>query len=367
MALRIEVFDSFDAASAAWSEFQNSGTLYVFQTREWLENWYRHVGRRRAVQPCLVSVYDDGTPVTFFPFQINTGGVLRVLRWLGDELIDYGAPILGPGAIPDFEELWTEVVRRLPAVDLIQLSKIPRKVGDAENPMCRLKCRRYHNSAHFVELAGDWENFYQRHAGAKTRSTDRRKHRRLSDMGALEFVMTDGSDESVFGKITGQMIGQKAERYRQIRAPNIMEAEGVRDLFGSPTAELRRSRVLHVSALALDGETVTTHWGMKHGDRFYYYMPSFADGPWMRYSPGRILLFELFKWSFEHGVKVFDFTVGDESYKEDWCDSEMRLYHYIEGRTGKGRIAGFVRLASAVLLANPLVLATARTIRRLFH
>jgi CelD/BcsL family acetyltransferase involved in cellulose biosynthesis len=367
MALRIEVFDSFEPASAAWSEFQNSGSLYVFQTREWLENWYRHVGRRRAVQPCLVSVYHDGTPAAFFPFQVNTGGVLRVLRWLGDELIDYGAPILGPGAGADFAALWTEVVQRLPAVDLIHLTKIPEKVGIKINPMCSLRCRRYHSSAHFVELAGEWEDFYRCHAGNKTRSTDRRKHRRLSDMGELAFVMTDGSDASVFDDITGRMIGQKVERYRQIRAPNIMELEGMRDLFGDPTAELRQSGVLHVSALALNGETVTTHWGMKHGDRFYYYMPSFADGPWMRYSPGRLLLLELLQWSFANGVKVFDFTIGDERYKDDWCDREMRLHHYVEARSGKGRIAGFVRAAAAMLLANPFVLATARKVRRLFH
>lgn len=367
MALKIEVFDSFDAAAAAWSEFQKNGTLYVFQTREWLENWFHHVGRRRAVQPCLVSVLDDDTPVAFFPFQIRAAGAVRVLSWLGDEMIDYGAPILGTGTTVDFPEVWAGVVRQLPAVDLIQLAKIPGTVGSQDNPMCRLKCRRYHSSAHFVELDGDWEGFYRRHAGAKTRSTDRRKHRRLADMGTLAVKVTDGGDESVFAGISGQMIGQKIERYREMRAPNIMESEGVRELFSHPTAELRRSGMLHVSALEVGGNAVTTHWGMKHGDRFYYYMPSYADGPWMRYSPGRLLLFELFKWSFENGVKVFDFTIGDESYKKDWCDREVQLFHYIEARTGKGRVAASLRVTAATLLANPLVLAVARKIRQLFH
>jgi CelD/BcsL family acetyltransferase involved in cellulose biosynthesis len=367
MTLEIEVFDSFDAAATAWSEFQKSGTLYVFQTREWLENWYQHVGGRSPVQPCLVSVFNDETPVAFFPFQVRAAGALRVLNWLGDELIDYGAPILGPGSTVDFPEVWAEVVRHLPAVDLIHLTRIPETVGAVANPMCRLNCRRYHNSAHFVELAGDWEDFYQRHAGAKTRSTDRRKHRRLSEMGTLEFKVTDGSAESVFADISGQMIGQKIERYRDMRAPNIMAGEGVRDLFSRPTAALRQSGLLHVSALELGGDVVTTHWGMKHGDRFYYFLPSYADGPWMKYSPGRLLLFELFKWSFENGVKVFDFTIGDESYKKDWCDREVRLFHYIEARTGKGRIVRSLRLAAAALLANPFVLTVARKIRRLFH
>jgi CelD/BcsL family acetyltransferase involved in cellulose biosynthesis len=341
---------------------------YVFQTREWLENWFEHVGRRRAVRPCLVSVFDDaGNPAVFFPFQIAGGGFVRELNWLGDDLIDYGAPVLGSGTVDGFPALWAEILSRLPEVDLIKLSKIPETIDGADNPMTRLNCRRYHSSAHHVELDGDWDEFYERHAGAKTRSTDRRKHRKLAEMGKLEFSATDGGDESIFAEITGRMIEQKAERYREMRAPNIMARDGVGDFFARPKNDLPESGMLHVSALELDGDVITTHWGMRHGTRYYYYMPSYADGPWMRCSPGRLQLFELFKWCLDNGVTVFDFTIGDESYKQDWCDRELRLLHYFEARTFRGGVASAAHRIRAALLSNRFVLSVARWARKLFH
>ena len=36
----------------------------------------------------------------------------------------------------------------------------------------------------------------------------------------------------------------------------------------------------------------------------------------------------------DRGFRVFDFTIGDERYKRDWCDTEIKLYDTIVGRDG---------------------------------
>jgi CelD/BcsL family acetyltransferase involved in cellulose biosynthesis len=341
--------------------------LYVFQTRAWLENWFDAVGNRLPIEPCFVVVSIDDVPAYFFPFQVDTAGSVRELRWFGDDMIDYGAPIIGPAGGEDFAEVWESVLACLPEVDVIRLSKIPASVCGVDNPLCGLECRPYHNRAHFVELDGNWDQFYESHAGAKTRSTDRRKYRRLSGMGELELRVADGSDATVFGEIAAHTIKQKAQRYRDIHAPNVVARDGVSDLLGKPIESLIESGMLHISALVLDGKVITTHWGMVHGGRFYYYMPSYEDGPWMKYSPGRILLFELFKWCFERGVGVFDFTIGDESYKKDWCDSEIRLFHYIRALTKRGRFASLRHNTTAALLSSPAILSMARRVQKWFH
>lgn len=350
-----------------WAEFQDTGSLYVFQTRQWLEGWYEAVGRHRGVRPCLAAVYDDDdSPSLFFPFQIEESGRLRTLVWFGGELIDYGAPVIGPGRV-DMIAAWMEVLSRIPPVDLVRLPRIPETINNDENPMLALECREYHSRAHYVELEGEWEEFYQGHAGSKTRSTDRRKERRLRDLGTVEVLAGVPGEDPVFDEIALATASQKSERYRVMRAPDIMERDGVRDFFEKPAAPLRDGGILHLSAVSLDGELITTHWGMRFGDRFYYYMPSYAEGTWMKYSPGRLLLFQLFEWCFDNGVKFFDFTIGDESYKKDWCDREIKLYNYIEGLTAGGKAAAAAHRAGSVLLANRAVLGAARRIRKLFH
>jgi CelD/BcsL family acetyltransferase involved in cellulose biosynthesis len=371
MKLKVDIFDSFEAAKETWTEFQENGELYFFQTYEWLENWYFNIGKEEAAQPYLVCVHtDSGRPLCFLPFEIKNKWNLRVLAWLGDILIDYGAPIISSSFTErgiDFNIVWQEVIKRIPAVDMVWLTKMPEEINGFRNPICDLPCRRYHNKAYFVGLADSWNDFYEKHAAAKTRSTDRRKHRRISEIGKLSHTGTDGSDETVFREITQAMIEQKEHRYREINAPNFMGPAGHKRFFAFPTANLLSSGRLHLSALYLDDKIITTHWGMVYRSRFYYFMPSFAKGPWMKYSPGRLLLFHLFKWCFQNDIKTFDFTIGDEPYKKDWSDSEMTLYQYFIARTWKGKIFEIYYHLYTALLNNALILNAARKLRHLFY
>jgi CelD/BcsL family acetyltransferase involved in cellulose biosynthesis len=40
--------------------------------------------------------------------------------------------------------------------------------------------------------------------------------------------------------------------------------------------------------------------------------------------------------SLEQKLKLFDFTVGDEPYKRDWCDIEIALYDYLSAVSVRG-------------------------------
>jgi CelD/BcsL family acetyltransferase involved in cellulose biosynthesis len=372
MDIKVEVFDSFSSARDTWSRFQDDGLLYVFQTHEWLENWFLHVGENNGVKPCFVSVLDpEDRPLYFFPFAIERRRGADILSWLGGSLSDYGAPIIGSGATEEhhgrFDEIWAEILKCLPRIDLIWLTRIPARVEDRPNPLCLLKKYRYHSSAHFVELDGSWDDFYQRHAGARTRSTDRRKQRRLSESGDVSCVIAGAEDRPSFERITRAMISQKQSRYREIRAPNILSQARYRGVFTDLTDQLEKSGMIQVSCLTLDEKIITAHWGMVYGNRFYYYMPSFETGPWTRFSPGRLLLFFLFQWCLEHKITIFDFTVGDEAYKKDWCDEELPLYQYLCARSGKGRLFRTYSAARVFLLNNKYVLSAVRKIRRLFN
>jgi CelD/BcsL family acetyltransferase involved in cellulose biosynthesis len=376
MEITIREFDSLESAKETWSAFQEQGELYIFQTHEWLENWYTNVGVKQPIQPWLVAVYTDtGRPLCFFPFGIERRKFVTVLTWLGEAFIDYGAPIVTPvftellGSVEDvdFNDIWDMVIEHIPPVDMIWLAKIPETINRVKNPICALKCKRYHSSAYYVRLSGDWDDFYRRHAGAKTRSTDRRKHRRLSETGSLSFCMTDGSDESVFRDITGAMIEQKQNRYREILAPDFLDPEPHKRFFMDPSRALLTSGVLNISGLRLNGKIITTHWGMTYRGRYYYYMPSFAGGHWMRYSPGRLLLFHLFKWCLQRGIEVFDFTIGDEAYKRDWCDTELNLYQFCSVLSRKGKLYEIYYGIRLLLLGNRFFRNMARTIRQLMY
>ena len=42
------------------------------------------------------------------------------------------------------------------------------------------------------------------------------------------------------------------------------------------------------------------------------------------------------RYSIEHGLKHFDFTIGDERYKREWSDRTIMLYDHVAAASARG-------------------------------
>ena len=67
-------------------------------------------------------------------------------------------------------------------------------------------------------------------------------------------------------------------------------------------------------------------------------MPSFEGGRFQRYGAGGLLLEHLLEWCFAQNLEVFDFTIGDEGYKNAYCDLLIPLYTAEIPVTKRGKI-----------------------------
>ena len=88
--------------------------------------------------------------------------------------------------------------------------------------------------------------------------------------------------------------------------------------------------------------------GLRFRDCYYLILSSYDDGDVSRFGPGRAHLHELLRHAIDGGFHRFDFTIGDEPYKRDWSDTELRLYDHL----------------AAVTLRGLMVTATATAFRR---
>ena len=63
---------------------------------------------------------------------------------------------------------------------------------------------------------------------------------------------------------------------------------------------------------------------------YYLLLAGYDDGDVGRFGPGSLQLLEMFQHAIEQRpASVFDFTIGDEPYKREWCDTEMQLYDHV--------------------------------------
>jgi CelD/BcsL family acetyltransferase involved in cellulose biosynthesis len=64
-------------------------------------------------------------------------------------------------------------------------------------------------------------------------------------------------------------------------------------------------------------------------------------------SPGEYLFFDNIAETCAQGFDVYDFSVGDEPYKRQWCDLEIRHADVLMPLTTKGRVYAFGLSSSA--------------------
>jgi len=93
--------------------------------------------------------------------------------------------------------------------------------------------------------------------------------------------------------------------------------------------------------LELDDEILAAQWGGIHRGRLYSIISSYDHGEHGRLSPGDMLLHDMMQWCFENGIETFDFTYGDEPYKEPWCEHHDTLYRSVIPVTAWGAVRAF--------------------------
>lgn len=91
---------------------------------------------------------------------------------------------------------------------------------------------------------------------------------------------------------------------------------------------------------------MATNLGVVFRGCYYHVLASYCeDSAVAHFGPGALHLRELLRYAIGRGLQRFDFTIGDERYKLEWCDSDLKLYDYAAAATLRGWPA---RCASAM-------------------
>lgn len=371
--LRVELTLHGDLASIEqdWRVFEERADCTVFQTFDWLSAWLRHIGVHEGAKPAVVIGRHQGAILFVMPFAHDEAG--RRIVWLGTSLCNYNGPMLardfsrrvGP---EQFAAIWSDARRllreRMPH-DLIDLEKMPETIGDQPNPFCALRVTPHVNNAYLTALSGDWETFYAAKRSNATRRSDRKKQRRLSEFGEVRFATADTPYE--MARTLDALIEEKTASYAKLGVDNMFERPGYRDFFLDLATGARSGRLTHLSRIDVGNEVAAANFGLVFRDTYIYLLAGYNDGEVGRFGPGSMQLLEIFQYAIARGFKLFDFTIGDEPYKRDWNDAELKLYDHTAPATLRGWTAYLPSLAmrqlKRVVRQNPAIWSVVRKLR----
>jgi CelD/BcsL family acetyltransferase involved in cellulose biosynthesis len=317
----------------------HQGSSYVFQTADWLQCWLNTFGKKVSVVP-KIFLFEEGLSGAraILPLSIRRVGGIKILTTLGGFHSDYSGIRIEDREYRLPAKVYWEKLHRWATengIDFVSVRRIPTKIGDTVNPLVANNLVRCEQTGQ-LDISDGWEIFYRLRMKTRLRADIRRQQKRLTEIGKLEFAVASTLEEALL--FTDIMIQQKQQRYLEMGITNQFKDEEAKYFYKLATKKLWMDGDIHVAALKIGEEVIATHWGARSQGHFYYLMPTHAGGDWAKYSPGKVLLQYLVEWACINQDVTFDFTVGAESYKADWCDSSMPLYRYEIPITLKGRI-----------------------------
>ena len=342
--MKINVYNQFSLElKNSWIELEKESDISIFQTFEWNKSWFETIGLKKGAQLYIVLVLHNDKPIIIFPFILKKSFGFKIISFIGDQQSDYLCPLINSSLDIDFKNTWSLVTKSLPNHDLIYLEKYTLFGNHANINFASVLNLKEVNISHSSSLPKTFEAFNLK-LRPKLKSDINRQKRRLSKLGKLEFQIITDSNE--FKKLVPEMILQKRKRYKKTNVPDPFINEDVHNFYINIVDIKSNNLIPHYSILKLGDKIIATHWGVIHKSRFYYLMPTYS-ADFMVYSPGKILLYFLIEESISQKLKVFDFTIGGESYKNEWCNDSLQIFYYLKSMSFKG-----VLYKSFLLLIN---------------
>ena len=343
LAIEITVHHQLDDVEREWRQFEQSADCTAFQSFDWLAAWCRHIGPLTRTQPAIVVGRHGGETLFILPLAVTPGAVRR-LTWLGSDLCDYNGPLLAQACASQltperFGDLWREICRRLQSDkrtrhDLVELTKMPERVGAQANPFLALSAGLNPSNAYVADLFGTWNEFYEAKRSSATRRRDRSKLKRLGEIGEVRFVTPQ--DRGEIERSIDMLIEQKSRSFARMGVANMFARPGWSEFFTAVATGERTRHLVHVSRLDVGSVWSAINLGLVFRDTYYHVLASYDDGEISRFGPGAAHLRDLLRYSIERGLKHFDFTIGDERYKREWSDRTIMLYDHVVAASVRG-------------------------------
>jgi CelD/BcsL family acetyltransferase involved in cellulose biosynthesis len=336
------VFGDMAPVERDWRAFEKVADGTVFQSFDWLSTWQRCIGSVEGASPVIVIGRDSrGEMLFLMPLTIERSGFTRRLSWLGTVLCDYNGPLLAPDfekrfSATEFQAIWHDVLLRLrshPALsfDVVAFDKMQRTVGPQANPFMSLGVQPHANGAYRTALSDNWEKFYNDKRSSATRRRDRTKRKKMGEAGEVKFVTpADATGNTATLKT---LMAQKTKSFAAMGVADIFARPGYSEFYQALAAQ---PAFVHVSRLDVGNETVAANLGMIFRDSYYHLLASYTDGELSKFGPGAAHMHDLLRYAIEHKCHTFDFTIGDERYKQEWCEGNIVLFDHFRPMSLRG-------------------------------
>jgi len=309
----------------------------VFQSYEWISNWWKRFGFGKKLFVVAVSSSDSLVGLALFMIVVRThGGItIRSLHFCGETGSRLCPDHLDVIASPGFEEQTVDVVinkifSNTNAWDMVSLSSIAHGSVLYKRMLLELDNNHYSYGngvsceAPFLELPSrshkNWKDKLKKLSKTYLVTTDI-----LMKLHDVEHGLA----------ITKQLVGASAMRKNHLSS---WDDEEYANFHLDVCRELADKIKFNVAVLYCNDLPVAVLYGYVVKNKYLMYSIG-LDSDYGKFSAGQILIGKFIEYLTENRIAEFDFLRGDEDYKYRWTDtSRQNNYINIFNKTIRGTL-----------------------------
>lgn len=360
---------AFDFAGAEYRALYANSRATVFQSSSWLDALHRDVAPVFGAEQVTVTARDQGGRLTMvLPLVRRRQHSVRILEFADFGICDYNAAVWDT----DYEPLLGSdptLPRRIAAVmprhDLMALTKMTREDQLLRRLFPGVSRARMRFSAYPARLGSDWKAWCDATLSSGFRRDLGVKRRRLERLGPVEFVRLQSAEQITGAFETLRRL--RSARLKSLGAHDVMDNETVFAFYRRMAIEGAHDDFARTECLYASDEPVAVQFGLIQRGTYSMLMLGADIERFSRVSPGILMLDASLRAAIDDGDQIYDFTIGDHPYKQQFGAEAMPLYESHRGQTLYGRAAvpaiTLVREAKRMLkpLLKPVTDGRART------
>lgn len=370
--LDIQLFDRMEPLEEEWRALERDNLSSLHQSYDWCAAWVAAFRR-----PLAILRGSSGNRTAFIlPVEIIASRGMRIAKFIGADHSNINTGLFSQDFAADSDTVDSHhLAARLRAAlagkaDLLLLQNIPLEWRSRRNMLSGLPVVQNQNHAYQLPLLDTFEKTLQQLNAKSRRKKFRAQSRRLEAVGGFDYIAPEASSEQ--HELLDMFFRLKSARFASLGLPDVFADAETKaflhglidkrngDNFGLQMRALRlkgdyEGRIAALSGISRKGDHVICQFGAIDEDLV-------ADA-----SPGEFLFWQMISGLHGKGVALFDFGLGDQTYKRSWAPVETDHYDVVLPISGIGIAAGTAHRAitrgKAFIKARPGLYKFAQNIR----